>query len=114
MPKFYLLLTGAGDYASFSPSEHEAALKAYMEWTTKLRNDGAFLDAERLSFETRVISPGPSQVITDGPFAESKEAIAGYYAVTADDLDHATKIASGCPHLNYGGKVEIRGVFDMK
>ena len=113
MSKFVLLLTGSGTYASLSPAEHEAALKLYMDWTSKLRADGYFLDAERLADETRLISPGVKPVVTDGPFAESKEAVAGFYAVEAKDLDAATELALGCPHLKYGGYMHVRPVFAM-
>jgi hypothetical protein len=113
MPKFILLLTGEGKYATFSPAEQEAAFKSFMEWTMELRNNGTLLDAERLAPEVRILQPGPSPVVTDGPFAESKEAIGGYFAISAKDRDEATKIASGCPHLKYGGFVQLRGVYEM-
>jgi len=114
MPKFILLLTGSGDYATFSPAQNEAALKVYMEWTQKLHTDGSFLHAERLSGQAKTIHPGPNPEVTDGPFAESKEAVAGYYAITAADFDDATKIALGCPHTQYGGYVQVHGVYEMK
>lgn len=49
-------------------------------------------------------------VVTDGPFAETKEALGGFYLVEARDLDHAIDIARGCP-APFGG-VEVRPVMD--
>ena len=50
-------------------------------------------------------------VVTDGPFAETKEALGGYYLIEARDLDHALEIAKLCP-APFGG-VEVRPVMDM-
>jgi hypothetical protein len=52
-----------------------------------------------------------SDVVTDGPFAETKEALGGYYLIEAHDLDHALEIAKLCP-APYGG-VEVRPIMDM-
>ena len=49
-------------------------------------------------------------MVTDGPFAETKEALGGFYLVEARDLDHALEIAKLCP-APYGG-VEVRPVMD--
>jgi len=49
-------------------------------------------------------------VVTDGPFAESKEAIAGFFIVQADSLEQAVEIANGCPGLEVGQTVEVRAV----
>jgi hypothetical protein len=50
------------------------------------------------------------KVVTDGPFAESKEAIAGFLIMQADSLEHAVEIAADCPGLEYGQTVEVRAV----
>ena len=50
-------------------------------------------------------------VVTDGPFAETKEALGGYYLIEARDLDHALDIAKLCP-APYGG-VEVRPIMDV-
>ena len=48
--------------------------------------------------------------MADGPFAESKEAIGGYFLLQADDLDEAVAVAKQCPALEYGSTVEVRPV----
>ena len=49
-------------------------------------------------------------LVTDGPFADTKEIFAGFYLVEADDLDRATEIAARIPAAHIGGSVEIRPV----
>ena len=48
--------------------------------------------------------------MTDGPFAESKEAIAGFFIIQADGLEQAVEIAKSCPGLDYGQTVEVRAI----
>ena len=48
--------------------------------------------------------------MADGPFAESKEAVGGYFLLQVEDLDEAVEIAKGCPLLEYGTTVEVRPV----
>jgi hypothetical protein len=48
--------------------------------------------------------------VTDGPFAESKEAIAGFFIIRADSLEQAVEIADGCPGLEFGQTVEVRAI----
>ena len=49
-------------------------------------------------------------VVTDGPFAESKEAIAGFFLIQAEALEQAVEIAKGCPGLEFGQTVEVRAI----
>jgi hypothetical protein len=51
---------------------------------------------------------GGKSLITDGPFAETKEVLAGYYLVTCKDRDEALAIAARNPKLPYGGSIEVR------
>jgi hypothetical protein len=49
-------------------------------------------------------------VVADGPFAESKEAVAGFLIIQADSLEQAGEIANGCPGLEFGQTVEVRAI----
>jgi hypothetical protein len=114
MPKYFLMLTGEGDYASLSPAENQAVYKKFMEWSASLASEGRLVDALRLSHdEYRVLKPGPNPVATDGPFADSKEAVGGYFTIKAADIDEAGRLAAGCPHLQHGGTIHIQGVMEM-
>jgi hypothetical protein len=60
----------------------------------------------------RIRTRDGQQRVLDGPFAESKEVIAGYFVIEAADLDTAVKIASGCPNAEFGS-VEVREIVPM-
>ena len=63
---------------------------------------------QRLTYEGRTV--GRRNVITDGPFGESKEVIGGYWFVVANNLDEAAQIAAGNPCLEHGLFLEIRPI----
>ncbi len=93
--------------ASLPPSEMQTLAKRWQDWMQRLVADDKFVSSgNRLSFDGRVVRP--DKVVTDGPYAEVKEAVAGYMVVKARDYDEAVVIASGCPILGSGGNVEIR------
>ncbi len=60
----------------------------------------------------RLVSGPQGQRVTDGPFAEAKEVVGGYFLLTVADIDEATEIAKGCPGLPLGLVVEVRPVAD--
>jgi hypothetical protein len=64
-----------------------------------------------LEDEGKVVS-GKQRAVADGPFAESKEAIGGYFYLTVADENEAIEIAKQCPGLEYGSVVEVRPVAD--
>ena len=57
---------------------------------------------------TTVRVAGDETLVTDGPFADTKEVFGGWYVVEADDIDAAIEIASRCPAARFGGSVEVR------
>ena len=57
-----------------------------------------------------MISGGNGNLVVDGPFAESKEAVGGYLVLQADDLDEAVEIARSMPTLKNGVSVEVRPI----
>jgi len=73
--------------------------------------DGAPL--EGIATATTVRVSGGKAVVSDGPFAETKEQLGGFYLIDAKDLDEATAMAGMMPHLAYGGSVEVRPVREM-
>lgn len=56
------------------------------------------------------LSQGARKAVLDGPFAESKEAIAGFLIIRANSFEQAVKIANGCPGLEFGQTVEVRAI----
>jgi len=78
-----------------------------------LRDDDQVLDGARLASAdtaTTVRAVDGELLLTDGPFAETKEVFGGYYLVEAADLDAALAIAARIPALRMGGSVEVRPV----
>jgi hypothetical protein len=65
-----------------------------------------------LEGEGKVVS-GKQRTVADGPFAESKEAIGGYFYLTVADENEAIEIAKQCPGLEHGAVVEVRPVSDV-
>ena len=90
-----------------SPEEIQAALKQWGDWIGKFAATGNVVDGgDGLQQTGKVVRP--NGVISDGPFAESKEVLGGYSIIAADNYAHAVKIASECPCLFFNGSVEIR------
>ena len=73
--------------------------------------DGAPLESTLTA--TTLRSSNGQTITSDGPFAETKEQLGGYYMVDAKDLDEAIAVAGKMPHLPYGGSVEVRPLLAM-
>jgi hypothetical protein len=98
-----------------SPAQMSEVMGAFMAYTTALRDAGAFVAGDRLdvaSTATTVrIADGKTQVL-DGPYAETKEQLGGFYIIEAPDLDAALAWAGRCPGTRIGA-VEVRPIPPM-
>ena len=113
----YLLLIYQDEAASARMNEEQqnALTKDYTAFMNELQQSGAMRGGEALQSTTaattvRVRNGKP--LTTDGPFAETKEQLGGYFVVECQDLDQAIKIASMIPDAK-GGSVEVRPVADV-
>ena len=111
----YLLLIYGDESArpELSPEEQATEMKAWYDYTDWLREKGWYEAGEALQFSstaTVVRQREGETITTDGPFAETKEQLGGYYLVSCDDLDQAIEAASRIPTVAYGGPVEVRPV----
>jgi hypothetical protein len=93
-----------------SPEETQKALGQFMSWMERLNQQGIFKAGQPLESEGKLVSGKKGKNVADGPFAESKEAVGGYFLLQVDDLDEAVKIAQGCPLLEFGTLIEVRPV----
>ena len=109
-PKFMLLLRGGISNRELSPEQLKAQIERYMNWIDSLRKKDHFLAGEPLDEEGKLLSGHNAETVTDGPFAESKEAIGGYFIISARDLAAAVEISKGCPIFANGGTVEVRPI----
>lgn len=87
--------------------------KQWNDWYDGLAAQGKVEHGRPLGLQGRVVSGVRGQHVTDGPFAETKEAIGGYFFLKVADLDEATEIAKGCPGLPVGLTVEVRPVVEV-
>ena len=102
-------------FHQMSPQQIQQVFAKYGAWRTRLQEAGRLAGGNKLEDGTgRVLSAGPSSEmrITDGPFAESKEVIGGYFMVNADTYEDAVELCRDCPHLEYGA-IEVRRVEKM-
>ncbi len=106
MQEFLLILKGDG-MNKLSPDELQAIMTQYKNWVNELGDH--YLGGQRLDESGTFLKDKKSEVITDGPFLESKEIIAGYMLIQAKNLDKATDIAKRLPHLGLY-RVEVRPI----
>jgi hypothetical protein len=111
----YLCLICADTWMErFGEAEAAAHFEEYREFTESLRVSGHFVSANRLQPPETAVTVRVRQGrvnTTDGPYAEIKEQLGGYYIVEARDLNEAIQIAGRIPGARYGS-VEIRPVAD--
>jgi hypothetical protein len=114
----YMLLIYGDETARTKMSEQEgrAMFKQYEEFTESIRRTGAFQAGEPLqptSTASTVRMKNGRTMTTDGPFAETKEQLGGYYIVEAKNLDEALSIAARVPSVQIGGAVEVRPIMEL-
>ncbi|MBI3232462.1 MAG: transcription initiation protein [Bacteroidetes bacterium] len=95
-----------------SPEEMQSMMKLWQDWMGSIAAQNKLVTAgNRLSPVGTVIKP--NNIVTDGPFVEIKESIAGYTIIRAESQEDATEISKGCPILKVGGNVEVRSMISM-
>ena len=104
-----LLFRGTELRKSLSPEEMQKVSEDWMAWFRRLTEEGKAVAGNPLEREGKIVS-GKERVVSDGPFAESKEAIGGYFLLDVATMDEALAIAKKCPGLPYGIRVEVRPV----
>src|SRR5450631_696335 len=98
-----------------NPDAIVAMTREYMDWADRMRTEGRLKGGQKLMDDPgRVLHAKNGKVsVTDGPYAESKEVLGGYYIITAADYAEACRLAEGTPHLKFGGRVEVREIHPM-
>jgi hypothetical protein len=104
----YLVISRGQWDKTFSRDEIQNAIDQFYTWLDRLVNEGRIKPGQRLTYEGKTIVR--QNMITDGPFGESKEVIGGYWVILATDLDEAVQIAKGNPCLDCGMFLEIRPI----
>lgn len=113
MAKYMMLLhESTTGFADLSAEDIEQIINEYTAWSHSVASQGKMVGGNKLKDEggKHLTMPNGSLRVTDGPFTESKEIIGGYFTISANDYDEAVEIAGTCPHLKYGGRIELREV----
>jgi|SRR6267142_1236296 len=108
--EYLLLFRGTNWHRDLSAEEIEKVMNQWKSWFDGLCEKGTAKAGHPLMNEGKVVSGKKGRVVADGPFAESKEAIGGYFFLEVRNLDEAVAIAKDCPGLDYGAIVEVRPV----
>ena len=96
-----------------TPELSQKSMQAWLEWMRGLEAKGQLKErGQPLDFGGKTIR-GSKKTVTDGPYIESKDIVAGFSMIEAKDLAEAVEIARGCPMLAGEGVVEIRPVIKM-
>src|SRR3954469_6967240 len=112
MPQFMLILNEKpGDFASISPEQIQKILEKYNAWTGKVAAAGKLVDGKKLMEEggKQLTKKGEKLSVTDGPYAEVKEVVGGIFVLKAADYNEAIRLASDCPHLDFG-RIDVRQI----
>lgn len=109
-PEYMLLFRGTHWDKGLSPEEIQNVMSRWMAWFEGLTAEGKVKAGQPLFSEGKVLSGKDGHRVADGPFAESKEAIAGYFLLRVDTIDEAIAIGRMCPALEHGMTVEVRPV----
>lgn len=113
MAQYLLLLyDNPANWASFTPDEIQQAMAKYGAFRQRLQDRKQWVAGQKLADEPgRVLrTQGGKIVATDGPYSETKEWLGGFFLVEAPSYSAAVEISRDCPHLEYGGTIEVREV----
>jgi hypothetical protein len=92
-----------------SPEQIQQMMKPWQDWIGSIAAQNKLVNrGNRLDSTGNVIKP--NNIVTNGPYVETKEAVGGYTIIKAADLKEATELAKGCPIITVGGSVEVRPI----
>lgn len=97
-------------YAQLPLTRRSQLIEQWNSWYDSLAAQGKVQHGSPLELEGKIVSGAKGETVTDGPYAETKEAVAGYFWLTVATIDEAVGIAKQCPSLSLGMKVEVRRV----
>jgi hypothetical protein len=111
--RFLLLVHGDSDAeAAMTPEERRAIVGEHIAYADMLRKRGAHVLGDALTGEAVTVRPGERPIVTDGPFAETKEAVGGFYVVDCANRGEAIELAGRVPR-SPGVAVEVLTIAEM-
>jgi hypothetical protein len=100
MEKYMFIFIG-GDPSHLSPEAQQAHMQKWVAWVEKLSQEKKYVAGEALLPGGKTIR-GSKKSVTDGPYAEGKEIVGGFFVVEAKDLNEAVEMAKACPDYELG------------
>ena len=116
MSEFVLLYRStpeAHEKAMGTPERTRQSMAKWRAWTEEMKSKGQLTNVGLPLERTGKVVGGREKIVTDGPYAETKEVLGGFSIVEARDIAEAARIAAGCPILEGGGSVEVRPVLRL-
>jgi hypothetical protein len=113
--RYLLLIYSEESTAAPDPAEAETVMNEYWAYSNAINEAGASKGGEALQDSktaTTVRVKDGERVVTDGPFAETREVLGGYYLIDVPDLDAAIEWAAKCPGAKYGS-IEVRPIMEF-
>ena len=107
---YLLLFRGSDWHKGLSAEEIQTVMNDWKNWFDRWTAQGKVKGGQPLKAEGKLVSGKQGRVVADGPFAESKETIGGYFLLNVATMDEALEIARECPGLSYGTVVEVRPI----
>jgi hypothetical protein len=112
--EYLLLFRGTTWDEALSPEQIQEIMSRWSAWMDRLTQEGKIKGAQPLDRHVgKIVSWKKGTKVVDGPLAESKEAIGGYFLLQLTSLEEAVEIAKECPALEYGVQVEVRLIVDQ-
>jgi hypothetical protein len=107
----FLILVRGSDHSAASPEQMQKRLELFGEWVQNVLAGRYVAGAPLEDADARLLT-GKNEVLTDGPFLESKEMISGYFIINANDIGEATELTKQCPLLGQF-RLEVRRLKPM-
>jgi hypothetical protein len=116
MEKYMLIfrnsITSEDEYQKLSPEAMQAELDKWGQWIGGIAAQGKMVSTDALDRTGKIVK-GSKQVVTDGPFIESKELVSGFLILTASSVEEAIELSKGCPIFEIEGSVEVRPLMNF-
>jgi hypothetical protein len=109
--RWILLLYEDDQYQAALPGQERGRVREYGDWARVLASRGSLVAGEKLNERGRLLARAEQEIqVSDGLPVASEGVVAGYFVVRAASLEEAISLASGCPHLKYGGRISLRRI----
>jgi hypothetical protein len=116
MKYMLLIYDDTKQWEKFTPKQQQEGMELYMRFTEDVKKSGHWLASNQLqpaTVATSVRERDGKRLVTDGPYAETREQLGGYYMIEAKDLDEAIGIAARVPSAKWG-TVEVRPIVERR